>query len=105
MSGNISLSEVDKIAKLANLKLSPEEEKQLSQMLSETLDYIAILDELDLSNVKETLQVTGLINVYREQNFPKTGLDSFDALRNAKLTKDSKIGVPVVLPEKSSQKI
>lgn len=89
--------EVDRIAKLANLKISAEEAEQLSRMLSETLEYVAVLDELDLPNIKETSQVTGLTSVYREEDFPKTGLEVFDALKNAKLIKDSKIGTNAVL--------
>jgi len=46
----ISKEEVKKIADLANLDISGDAEK-LASLLSDTLDYIQTLKELDTSNV------------------------------------------------------
>lgn len=64
----ISEGEVKKIAKLANLKLTPSEVKKLQKQLAETLEYIEILDGLQTSSIKPTSQVSGLTNIDREDN-------------------------------------
>jgi len=96
MSKKILSTEVAHIAQLTKLNLSENEHEKLSQMLSETLEYVAVLDELDTTSVNETFQVTGLKNVYREPNFPVNGLTQEEALQNAPITKDSKIGTKAV---------
>jgi len=62
----LSKSEVEHIARLANLKLSEVEIKKFRRQLSETLDYIKILNQLDTKGIEPTSQVTGLENVIRE---------------------------------------
>ena len=54
------------IAKLANLKLKPEDEKKFEKQLSEIVAYVEKLNEVDTKNVEITSQVTGLENVTRE---------------------------------------
>lgn len=78
----VSFEEVKKIAKLCKLTLTEKEMEKLSKMLSETLDYINVLDELDVTNTSETFQVTGLTNVFQD-GFSNT-LSKEDALANAK---------------------
>lgn len=63
---SISIEEVKKIAELARLELTPEEEKRHAETISAVLDYMKILNEVDTTNVEPTFQVTGLENVYRE---------------------------------------
>lgn len=63
---SLSVEEIQKIAELARLKLSPEEEKRYSETISAVLDYMTILNEVDTSGVEPTSQVTGLEDVFRE---------------------------------------
>ncbi len=56
------------IAKLANLTLKKEEVKKLESQLSQVLGHIEKLNEVDTANVQPTSQVTGLTNVFREDN-------------------------------------
>jgi len=79
----LSLEETKKIAKLANLSLNDEELSKYQQQLSETLDYIKVLDELDTSNVHPTFQVTGLVNKLRA-DIVTDSLSPAEALENAK---------------------
>ena len=58
--------QVRHIAKLARLQLSNAEVKKFSRELSSILEYIAMLNELDTEKVEPTSQVTGLTNVFRE---------------------------------------
>lgn len=57
--------EVKQIAKLARLGLSEAEIKKFAAQLTDILDYVDILNELDTEKVKPTFQVTGLENVER----------------------------------------
>ena len=83
-SRKITIEEVKKIAQMSKLNIEGDEEK-FSQLLSQTLDYIKILDELDTSKVSETFQVTGLTNVYQDGS-QKVTLSREDALKNVKET-------------------
>jgi aspartyl-tRNA(Asn)/glutamyl-tRNA(Gln) amidotransferase subunit C len=61
----LTKEQVQKIAQLARLKLTPEEEERLTTQLTDILNYVDILKELDTKGVPETSQVTGLTNVTR----------------------------------------
>lgn len=62
----LSLDQVKKVAKLANLPLTDQEEEKYSEQLSKILDYIDQLNEVDTSDVEPTFNVAGLSNVMRE---------------------------------------
>ncbi len=62
----LTQTQVKHIGRLTNLKLSEAELKKFGRQLSETLDYIEILNQLDTKSVAPTSQVTGLENVTRE---------------------------------------
>ncbi|PIT86559.1 MAG: Asp-tRNA(Asn)/Glu-tRNA(Gln) amidotransferase GatCAB subunit C [Candidatus Magasanikbacteria bacterium CG10_big_fil_rev_8_21_14_0_10_43_6] len=62
----VSVQEVENIAELAHLSLTAEETKQYAEQLSVILEYISMLNEVDTEGVEETCQVTGLMNVTRE---------------------------------------
>lgn len=57
---------VTRVAKLANLQITKEEETTFEKQLSDVLDYIGLLDEVDTKDVKPTSQVTGLENITQE---------------------------------------
>lgn len=61
----LSVEEIRKIASLSRLKLTPEEEKRYAETISAVLDYMSILKEVDTKGVEPTSQVTGLEDVYR----------------------------------------
>lgn len=63
---SISKEEIKKIATLARLSLTPEEETHYAETISAVLEYMKILNEVDTEAVEETSQVTGLENVVRE---------------------------------------
>ncbi|MBU1104985.1 aspartyl/glutamyl-tRNA amidotransferase subunit C [Candidatus Parcubacteria bacterium] len=62
----ITDQEIDNLYLLSKLTLKPELREEVKKWLSETLDYITVLDELDTANVRPTTQVTGLTNVFRK---------------------------------------
>jgi aspartyl/glutamyl-tRNA(Asn/Gln) amidotransferase C subunit len=80
----LTTTQVLHIARLCDLTLSDDEVKKLSEMLTEAIDYIKILEELDTTNTPETYQVTGLVNVFQSKADKNTTLSKDDALANAK---------------------
>ena len=80
----ISKEQVLHIADLCNLTLSEEEIEKLAEMLTDTVDYIKILDELDTKNTPETYQVTGKTNVFQKDSEKATTLSQKESLSNAK---------------------
>lgn len=62
----LTKEQVEHIANLAKLKLTPEEVERFASQMTDILSYVEILGELDTKGVPETSQVTGLLNVSRE---------------------------------------
>ena len=63
---SISIEEVKKIARLARIELTADEEKRYAETISAVLDYMKILNEVNTRGVEPTTQVTGLEDVTRE---------------------------------------
>lgn len=78
---------VQKVAKLANLSLTPQEEEKFASQLSKILGYIDELNSVDTSEVEPTFNVVDKSNVLRE-DLAKLGLLQEDALSNAPSSKD-----------------
>ncbi len=76
--------DVSRVAKLANLPLTQEEEKKFEKQLGEILSYIEKLNEVDTKNIESTSQVTGLENVTREDT-ASPSLPQEEVLKNAPL--------------------
>lgn len=80
----LSKDNVFKIAKLARLTISNDEVEQLGGELSSILSYISKLNELNTDNVPPSNQITGLVNVTRDDVvIPETVLSQEEALANA----------------------
>lgn len=88
--------DVSYVAKLANLPLSKAEKKKFEKQLSETLDYVKQLEEIDTKGVEPTSQVTGLENVTREDE-AKPSLSQEEVLKNAKSTHNGFFKVKAIL--------
>lgn len=95
-STTLTTKDVQHVAKLANLNLTDTEIKKFRKQLSEVLNYIYLLQEVDTEGVEETSQVTGLTNVLRDDK-PSKSLSQNEALSNTKKTKDGYFVVPEIL--------
>jgi len=62
----ISPEEVKRVALLARLRLTPQEESQLTEQLDHILGYMEKLNELDTSNVEPFSHAVDAVNVTRE---------------------------------------
>jgi aspartyl-tRNA(Asn)/glutamyl-tRNA(Gln) amidotransferase subunit C len=79
----LSREDVLKLAALSKLKLTEEEIEQLRGELSEILDYVNMLDKVDVSGLAPTYQVSGLKNVYRADETKDYGYKTDSLLKNA----------------------
>lgn len=62
----LSPHQIEQIAALARLSLTPTEKERYAGQLSAVLDYMEMLNTVDTAEVEETCQVTGLEDVMRE---------------------------------------
>lgn len=62
----LEIKDIEDLATLARLDLTEEEKKRYAGQLSVIFDYIEMLREVDTENIPETCQVTGLLDVTRE---------------------------------------
>lgn len=60
MAAKVTIEEVERVAELANLELSPEEKPRMLADLNAILNYVADLNQLDTSGVIPLAQVTEL---------------------------------------------
>jgi len=94
----VTPEEVEKIAKLANIKLQVHEVELFASQFTETVDVINQLNEIDTSDAPTTYQVTGLSNITRDDVVDTSRvLPPEIALREAKLTHDGFFVVPRVI--------
>lgn len=61
----ITKQEVEKVAKLARIKITEQEKEKFAKQLTGILDYVNQLSEVNTDNVKPTAQVTELKNIMR----------------------------------------
>lgn len=61
----IDIEEVKKVANLARLQLTPEEEQEFTTQLNSILDYFEQLSELDTDKVTPTSRAINVNNIMR----------------------------------------
>ncbi len=94
----LTIEEVRKVAHLARLRLSDEELERMQQQLSSILDYMQMLQEVDVTGVPPTAQVTDVVNVMRPDEV-RPSLPVEDALAGAPAREDGYFKVKPVLEE------
>ena len=92
----VTITDVDKIAKLAKLRFSDSEKVKLQQDLNKVLGYIDQLNELDLDDVEPLENINETENVLRKDDNMKW-LTTEEALKNAPAKTGKFFKVPKVL--------
>ena len=92
----LTIEQVETIANLARLELSPDEKERMSLQLSAILDYVNRLQELDTSGIPPTSSVLPPRSVLRPDQ-ARPGLEREILLRNAPDTEAGQFRVPPVL--------
>ena len=92
----ISTSDIQHLASLSSLALADDEVDGLRQDLENIIGYIKQLGELDTAGIEPTYQVTGLENVWREDEV-KPGISAEKLLELAPEKQNNQVKVPQVL--------
>lgn len=95
MAANEDLN-IDRIANLARLELTPEEKVKFSAQLADVLTNIEKLKQVNVDGVEPTAHAFPIYNVWAD-DVAKPGLSVEDALRNAPEKRDNMIVVPKVV--------
>jgi len=99
---NLTDDDVKHVAKLANLALSDDEVKKFNGQLTNIINYIKELSEVDIEGISPTSQTTGLENVKRgDATLP--GLSVDDALSQAEDTHNGYFKVSAILSERKTK--
>jgi aspartyl-tRNA(Asn)/glutamyl-tRNA(Gln) amidotransferase subunit C len=88
--------DVNYVAHLARIDLSPEEQQKLGSQLSQILGYIAKLNELDVSNVEPTAHPVPMLNITRPDE-SRPSISNEEALRNAPAQANGLFIVPKIV--------
>ncbi len=93
---SVTLIDVDKIAKLAKLEFTHEEKVKLQTDLNKILEYIDLLNELELDNIEPLENINETENVLRK-DIDEKWLTNEEALKNAPSKTGRFFKVPKVL--------
>ena len=94
----IDREEVKKVARLARLEITPEEEEQFTTQLSSILEYFQQLSELDTTDVPPTTRAIDISNVTRG-DFNQVYEDREALLEAAPKREDDFFRVPQILAD------
>jgi aspartyl-tRNA(Asn)/glutamyl-tRNA(Gln) amidotransferase subunit C len=92
----ITIEQVEHIARLARLQFSDAEKETLSEELSQILQYMEKLNELDTEGVEPLSHPTELVNIMRPDEV-QPSLTQEEALKNAPSKQDGFFKVPKVI--------
>jgi aspartyl-tRNA(Asn)/glutamyl-tRNA(Gln) amidotransferase subunit C len=85
--------DVQKLAHLSRLQLSKDEIAKFKTELSAIVDYVQQLQEIDVTGLQPTSQVTGLTDVVRADEVIDYGVSQKDLLKNAPSIEDNQFKV------------
>jgi aspartyl-tRNA(Asn)/glutamyl-tRNA(Gln) amidotransferase subunit C len=90
---NLTREDILKLARLARLDVTDAEVEEYSRELTEVLQYVEHLNDIDIDGLEPTLQVTGLTNVTREDEVKDYGYKTEDLRKNLPAEEDNQIKV------------
>ncbi len=79
---DLTREDILQLARLAKLELTDEEIKKFQNELGDILGYVEKLSEVDVKGLKPTTQVTGLVNVMRNDEIKPYQADQQALLKN-----------------------
>jgi aspartyl-tRNA(Asn)/glutamyl-tRNA(Gln) amidotransferase subunit C len=98
----MDIEQVRKVARLARLNLSDEELALYGRQLTAIVEYVSLLDEVDIDNVEPMPHAVEMQNKFREDVvLPSLPVDA--ALANAPQTDGRCFQVPQILEDKGSR--
>lgn len=95
---HLTQADVQHVARLARMRLSPAEIERMQEQLSAILEYIELLQEVDVEGVPPSSHVTGLSSVMRPDEV-QSMLSQAEALRNTADQQEGMFRVKAVFEE------
>ena len=95
----ITQQDVEKVAQLARLAVTPSEKETFAEQLTQILTHVEKLNQYDTVGVEPTSTVMGHMNVFRE-DIPRPSLSVEKALANAPQRESDGFAVPRILEER-----
>jgi aspartyl-tRNA(Asn)/glutamyl-tRNA(Gln) amidotransferase subunit C len=95
----ITLQDVEQVAKLARLEVSPAEKEAFAKQLSQILTHVETLKQYDTVGIEPTTTVLGQVNVFRE-DVVLPSLPVEKALANAPEREADGFAVPKIIEER-----
>ena len=92
----ITLQDVEKVAKLARLEVSPAEKEAFAKQLSQILTHVETLKQYDTKGIEPTATVLGQVNVFRD-DVVRPSLPVEKALANAPDRESDGFSVPKII--------
>lgn len=93
---SLSREEVKKVANLARLEITPEEEANFAIQLSSILDYFEQIEELNTDNVQPMTRAIEVVNITREDK-QVTNSERENILNSAPEREDDFFRVPKIM--------
>ena len=95
----VTLQDVEQVAKLARLEVSPAEKEAFAKQLSQILTHVETLKQYDTTGIEPTATVLGQVNVFRE-DIVQPSLPVEKALANAPKREADGFAVPKIIEER-----
>lgn len=93
----LSVGDVLALARLAKLWLSESEVNDVAEELNQVLGYVERLQDVDVSKLQPTAQVTGLVNVTRPDELIEYQANPEQLMKNVPETENGYIKVKRVI--------
>ncbi|HEY5551239.1 MAG TPA: Asp-tRNA(Asn)/Glu-tRNA(Gln) amidotransferase subunit GatC [Opitutaceae bacterium] len=95
MAGRVDI-DIDRLAVLARIELTPEEKARFAAQLGDVLAHVEQLNKVNVDGVEPTAHAFPVTNVWRTDE-PAPGLPVGDALSNAPAKRNDQFVVPRVV--------
>jgi aspartyl-tRNA(Asn)/glutamyl-tRNA(Gln) amidotransferase subunit C len=92
----LTREEVHRVAVLARLRLTDDEESRLTEQLGKILDYITALERVDTANIEPMAHASDLVNALRDDRVTN-GRNTAALLANAPAIYESFFQVPKII--------
>jgi aspartyl-tRNA(Asn)/glutamyl-tRNA(Gln) amidotransferase subunit C len=90
---DLTRTDLLKLAQLARINVSEAEVSEFTEEINAILEYVALLQAVDVEGLEPTSQVTGLVNVTRADVIKDYGYDPAELLKNVPAVQDDQIKV------------
>jgi aspartyl-tRNA(Asn)/glutamyl-tRNA(Gln) amidotransferase subunit C len=78
----ITREEILQLARLSRLHLNEDEVQEFTDEIGKLIDYVKVLEDVDVSGLRPTYQVTGSENITRSDEVTNYSINQEDLLKN-----------------------